>query len=210
METCYDTPTGVRSAPGQPTWEIAHLFPAQGEWTEGEFLALPTPHRFELVEGRLETLPTSSLFHALISEYLYERLKEYLQPHPVGRVVPSPIFIRLWHRQIRLPDLSLLFNARLAANRKKAQDGADLTIEVVSGDEEDRQRDFVEKRAVYAKAGIVEYWIADSETRTITVLALESGEYREAGKYNDGQQACSVLLPGFSVDVKQAFDAGNK
>src|SRR5437762_2741978 len=139
METSYDTPTGVRSALGQPTWEIAQLFPAQGDWTEGEYLALPTPHRFELVDGRLETLPMSSLFYALISEYIYERLKEYLKQNPIGRVVPSPIFIRLWHRQIRLPDLSLLFNARLAADRKKAQEGADLTIEVVSGNEDDRR-----------------------------------------------------------------------
>ena len=34
METSYDTPTGIHSTIGQPTWEIAHLFPSQGEWTE--------------------------------------------------------------------------------------------------------------------------------------------------------------------------------
>jgi Uma2 family endonuclease len=210
METSYDTPTGIRSTVGNPTWEIAHLFPSQGDWTEGGFLALPTPHRFELVDGRLETLPMSSWFHALISEYIYERLKEYLKTNPVGRVVPSPIFVRLWHRQIRLPDLTFVFNVRLAADRKKAQDGADFVVEVVSGDEEDRRRDLVDKRAAYAKAGIAEYWIVDPDTRTITVLALVGEEYREAGKYGDGQQAQSVLLPGFSVDVMRAFEAGEK
>lgn len=155
METSYDTPSGVRSAPGDPS---------QGEWTEGRYLALPTPHRFELADGRLEVLPLSSWFDTLISEYVYERLKEYLKQNPVGRIVPSPILVRLWHGQIRLPDLTLVFNARLAADRKKAQDGADFVVEVVSGDEEDRRRDLVEKRAVYAKAGIAEYWIVDPET----------------------------------------------
>src|SRR5690242_21764084 len=104
METSYETPTGVPSAMGGPTWEVAHLFPSQGEWSEAGYLALPTPHRFELVDGRLEALPMSSLFHALISEYIYEQLKAYLKQNPVGKVVPSAIFVRLWHRQIRLPD----------------------------------------------------------------------------------------------------------
>jgi hypothetical protein len=27
---------------GQPAWELALLFPAQGEWTEGAYLALDT------------------------------------------------------------------------------------------------------------------------------------------------------------------------
>lgn len=153
----------------------------------------------------------SSLFHALISEYIYERLKEYLQKNPIGKVVPSAIFVRLWRRQIRLPDLTFLFNARLAADRKKAQNGADLVVEVVSGDEKDRQRDLVEKREAYAKAGIAEYWIVDPELlRTITVLALDGEVYREAGKYSDSAQADSVLLPGFAVDVTQAFQAAEK
>jgi Uma2 family endonuclease len=210
METSYDTPTGEPSAMGGPTWEVAHFFPLQGDWTEGQYLALPTPHRFELVDGRLESLPMSSLFHALIAEYVYEQLKEYLKRNPVGKVVPSAIFVRLWHRQIRLPDLTFLFNARLKADRKKAQDGADLVVEVVSGDDQDRQRDLIEKPIVYAKAGISEYWIVDPETRTITVLTLDGATYREAGKYVDAQTAASILLPGFVVDVTEAFAAAER
>lgn len=210
METSYDTPTGVRSAPGNPTWEIAHLFPSQGDWTEGSYLALPTPHRLELVDGRLETLPMSSWFHALIAGFVSDCLKAYLLQHDVGRVAPAPIFVKVASRQIRLPDVTFCFHEHMAADRKKAQEGADFVVEVVSGDEDDCRRDLVEKPIVYARAGITEYWIVDPETRTITVLALADGEYRQAGKYGDGGQAQSVLLPGFSVDVTQTFDAGEK
>jgi Uma2 family endonuclease len=208
METSYDTPTGEPSTLGGPTWEVAHFFPLQGEWTEEQYLALPIPHRFELVDGRLEALPMPSWFHALISEYIYDCLKEYLKNNPVGRVVPSAIFVRLWQRQIRLPDLTFCFHEHMAVNRKKAQDGADLVIEVVSGEEKDRNRDLVEKPLVYAKAGITESWIVDPDTRSITVLALDGD--REAGKYIDGQTAASALLPGFVVDVTQAFQAAEK
>jgi Uma2 family endonuclease len=210
METSYDTPTGVRSALGGPTWEIAHLFPAQGDWSEADFLTLPAPHRFELVDGRLEELPMSSWFHALIAGFVTDCLKAYLAQNDVGRVSPAPIFVKLDNRKIRLPDVTFCFHARMPADRKKAQEGADLTIEVVSGDEDDRRRDLIDKREAYATAGIAEYWIVDPETRTITVLSLKKSEYLEAGKYGDGEQAPSVLLPGFAVDVAKALDAGNK
>ena len=57
MNPAYETPAGTASVFGGPTWEIAHLFPTQGHWTESSFLELPVPHRFELSEGRLEALP---------------------------------------------------------------------------------------------------------------------------------------------------------
>jgi Uma2 family endonuclease len=210
METSYETPTGVPSALGGPTWEVAHFFPLQGDWTEGQYLALPTPHRFELVDGRLEALPMSSWFHALIIGFIYDRLREYLRQSNVGVVSPVPIFVRVEQGQIRLPDVTFCFHEHMATNRKKAQDGADLVIEVVSGEEKDRQRDLIEKPIVYAKAGISEYWIVDPDTRTITVLALDGTVYREAGKYVDGGEAASVLLPDFVVDVTQAFAAAEK
>ena len=210
METSYDTPTGAPSTLGGPTWEVAHFFPLQGEWSENQYLALPTPHRFELVDGRLVALPMSSWFHALIIGFIYDRLREYVRQNDSGVVSPVPIFVRVEQGHIRLPDLTFCFHEHMAVNRRKAQDGADLVIEVVSGEERDRQRDLIEKPVAYAKAGITEYWIVDPDTRMITVLALDGASYREAGKYVDGQMAASVLLPGFVVDVGQAFRAAEK
>ena len=33
--------------PSGPTWEIAHLFPTQGHWSEEEYLALETNRRID-------------------------------------------------------------------------------------------------------------------------------------------------------------------
>ena len=46
----------------EPTWEIAQLFPAQGHWTEEEYLALDTNHLIEFSQGQLEVLPIAYLF----------------------------------------------------------------------------------------------------------------------------------------------------
>lgn len=78
-------------------------------------------------------------------------------------------------------------------------------VEVVSENEPNRDR--VKKKREYAAAGIPEYWIADPRDKTLTIFTLEAGaaEYREAGRYREGETAWSVLLDGLAIDVTAAF-----
>lgn len=46
----------------KPTYEIIDLFPAQGESTEEEYLALETNRLIELSKGNLEVLPLPAIF----------------------------------------------------------------------------------------------------------------------------------------------------
>ena len=108
-------------------------------------------------------------------------------------------------RQYREPDIVYLSAERLKATQQYP-DGADLVMEVVSEGEEARERDFVQKREEYAKAGIPEYWIIDPRQREIHVLALEGDAYVEHGVFNDGQVATSELLKNFTVNVGEVFD----
>jgi Uma2 family endonuclease len=82
-------------------------------------------------------------------------------------------------------------------------------MEVVSSDVKSHRRDYEEKRADYAQLRILEYWIVDPQTERITVLALKGKQYRIHGEFAPGQQATSLLLPGFAVDVTAVFAAGN-
>ena len=59
----------------------------------------------------------------------------------------------------------------------------------------------------YAEAGIPEYWIVDPQKRVITVLVLADAVYRVHGEFTPEQQATSVLLGGFAVDVAEVFAA---
>ena len=51
-----------------------------------------------------------------------------------------------------------------------------------------------------------EYWIVNPLDETIAVLVLRDGAYVEHGVFARGQQATSMLIPGFSVAVSQVFD----
>ena len=83
--------------------------------------------------------------------------------------------------------------------------GADLVVEIVSPD--NPERDTREKRADYAEATIPEYWIVNPEDETIVVLKLEGEQYTEHGVFRRGDAATSALLTGFTLPVKDVFDA---
>jgi Uma2 family endonuclease len=163
----------------------------------------------ELNNGRLEFPPRPDPFHQDIVAFLFAAFNVYLKDWPFGRAYFAPLPIRLWSGQIREPDIAVLRHHRLK-NKRKAPDGADLAVEVVSPGEEARERDLDTKRREYAKAKISEYWIVDPELRTITVLTLAGKTYKTHGCFTGGEAATSKLLKGFNVDVSEVFAAGDE
>lgn len=144
--------------------------------------------------------------HALIVQYLARQLDDFAVQRKLGRAVPAPLYVRLWDEQIRQPDVVFCFFDNIH-DRRKIQNGADLAMEVVSEGKENRDRDLVLKRALYARAGIREYWIVDPQEQLIAVLTLDGQEYRLAGEYKTGEEAVSLLLPGFALNVQAVFAA---
>jgi len=186
---------------------MAHFHPLQGEWTEAEYLALTTNHLIEFSNGCLEFLPLPTLFHQAIVLFLYGQLNSFVRGHIPGEVSAAPCRVRTIAGKYREPDI-LYVRPERVRDRHRPTNGADLLMEVVSGDADDRKRDLEEKRAEYEQARIPEYWIVDPQERTITVLILEETNYRIHGIFGVGSRATSAILPGFSVSVDEVFAAG--
>ncbi len=192
-----------RAAP-QPTWEVALLFPEQGNWSAEEYLALPGNRLLEFSEGRLEVLPMPTTLHQWIVGFLYRALETFVWPK-LGLVLMAPLRVQLWPDKFREPDVVFMFKKHRNRVGEEFWKGADLVMEVVSDEPEDRRRDLVTKRLEYARAGIREYWIVDPRRKQITVLRLKGKKYTIHGTFKPGQQARSRLLAGFSVDVATTF-----
>jgi Uma2 family endonuclease len=208
--TSRKTPPGQKNGRGQPAWELALLFPPQGMWTEEEYLALENSsenHMIELVDGFLEVLPMPDPFHQRIVGFLYRKLDDVVRENRFGEVLMAPLPVRLWALQMREPDIVFLKPNRVK-DAHRPPEGADLVVEIVSPGEDNRERDLQTKRREYAKAKIREYWIVDPATRTVTVLVLGARRFKVHGVFKEGDQAQSVLLRGFRVDVSETFAAG--
>jgi Uma2 family endonuclease len=186
---------------------VATLFPAQGGWSEDAYLDLTdgTNRRIELVDGRLEFLPMPTELHQALVAFLYHALLSFVTEADLGIVPYAPLRVRMPSGHYREPDVMFLRkeNFRLRANR--IWSGADSVMEIVSPDPKDRKTDFEDKLADYAQAGIAEYWIIDAERQNVIVHRLDGNRYTAHGQFTAGQQATSVLLNGFAVDVLALF-----
>lgn len=205
-----------KSKRGEPVWELAQSFPTQGNWTEDDFFDLDgrgTVRRrlHELSDGNLEVLPMPSPMHQRILLYVVLLLREYvLKAELKGEVLFAPMPVLLFPGTIREPDILFYYFDRIAPGETYPR-GADLVMEIVSQSPEDRKRDLVTKKQEYAQAGISEYWIIDPFEETITVLMLpkRAKAYKTHGEFQEGDNATSKLLKGFSLDVSKVLQSAN-
>lgn len=187
----------------EPTWDVARLFPNQGQWSEEEYLALDTNNLVEFSHGQLEVLPMPTHAHQMIAALLYRLLERFVSDRMMGWVLYAPLKIQLWPGKIREPDIVFMHKNHRERISNPFWTGADLVMEVVSPD--DPKRDTVHKRREYAQAGIPEYWIVDPREEQITVLTLDGERYAVHGQFGMGETATSALLDGFQVSVTEVF-----
>ncbi len=191
------------SADGQTIGD-ADMF--NGLWTVEQYLRLTerSNRLFEYNKGSIEVLPMPTDEHQDISGFLYTKLRTFLTKIG-GKVLYSPIPLKINEEQYREPDLLLLLDANDPRRQNAFWLGADMVIEIVSPS--NRKHDTKVKRDEYAQVGIPEYWIVDPKKETITILRLERVNYIEHGVFQRGDTATSALLEGFTVEVSAVLDA---
>ena len=159
----------------------------------------------ELVDGRVEVLPTPTDFHQAVVAFIYEMMAAFIRSRNLGTIRFAPLRVRMADGHFRMPDVQFISTAKDASRHDEYWDTADLVVEVVS--EDDRSRDLETKRFEYAEAGLPEYWIVDPIKLEVIVLKLVGNRYEEHGVFTAGQRATSVVLGGFVVEVDQVFSA---
>jgi len=205
--------TSVSPAPGnpEPAWEIARLFPPQGHWSEASYLSFTESlnQLVELVDGCVEVLEMPTKSHQTMVQYLLNALVTFLASGRLGDAISAPYRVRLRDQTFREPDIVVYLTENLGRFGERYGEGADLVVEVVSGDAASRNRDYQDKRRDYAEARIPEFWIVDPAERRILVLSLDGDAYAVSGESVLGDEAESKLLNGFRVSVAGVLQAGD-
>lgn len=207
-------PSPNSSAARRPSWEVAYLCPAQGNWTAYEYFKLENMFghhvRVELANGWLEVLPVPTEIHQDLIRFVLALLDAFVLPRKLGKTSFAGIRVRTKNGKephFREPDLAFMKAENAHRRSNEFWDGADLLMEVVSGSPDDRKRDYEIKALEYALARVSEYWIIDPEENRIRVLTLDGDVYKLHGDFTVGMTATSVMLPGFAVSVDEAFAA---
>ena len=123
-----------------------------------------------------------------------------------GKVFFSPFDVVLSDSDVVQPDLLFISNARShIVTDDNVQGAPDLVVEALSLSTSGH--DWTTKRELYGRHGVREYWIVDTDERTVTSLLPREGRLEVAQRYREGDELTSSVLAGFSIRVADVFGA---
>ena len=175
--------------------------------TYQDYLETPDDERYELLNGELIVIAAPNIAHQRTTFNLAFFLRIFVEKNGVGEVFVSPCDVVLSETNVLQPDVTFVSNARESIVMDKNIQGVpDLVVEVVSPSTDARDRET--KRNIYAQHGVPEYWLADPEERTVSVMVLEEDSYRESGVYAFEEALTSPALPGLLLPLADVFPSG--
>ncbi len=180
------------SLPLQPFDDIP-IPPPVGRMTEEQFVAWCTEDvRAEWVDGEVIIMSPASSYHSELIFWLAGVIGYYIDEKQLGRLFGIELITRLAAiKQRRLPDLMFVDKSRSDIIRPTYLEGPpDMALEVVSDDSVDR--DWKDKYAAYARAGVREYWVIDPLVKRAALFVLVNGRFEQAEEA-DGWLASTVI-----------------
>lgn len=175
-----------------------------GTWTYDDLFSLPDDgRRYEIIEGELYEMPSPNFWHATTIMNLIALLLPVVGALR-GRLYTASLDVFFPGADPVVPDILAILPSSRAVGRQRGVEGPpDLIIEVLSPS--NRGHDLLTKRALYARAGVREYWIVDPGNRTVDVLTLDHDAFHAVDDPSPGDEIASPLLGNATFLAGQIF-----
>jgi len=174
------------------------------KYTYEDYLKTPDDVRYELIEGELLMTPSPNTEHQSISMELGYQMVKFVKDNNLGRIFYAPYDVYLDQENVLEPDILFVSKERLSIiGEKNIQGAPDLVVEIVS--ESNAYRDVIQKKRLYARFGVKEYWLVIPGEKMIEVYNLDKQGYRLSQTCLVGDTLESQVLKGFKPELREIF-----
>ncbi len=183
---------------------MAQTSAVKKKYTYEDYLKTPDDKRYELVEGELVMTPSPKTEHQRIAGKLDFHLRKFAMENKNGEVFFAPYDVYLDEENVLQPDI--LFVSQERSNiigENNIQGAPDLVVEILS--EATAYRDAVQKKMLYARFGVKEYWMVAPKEKFIEMYSLKNKEYALVKTFFYDDTLESPALPGLRVALKEIF-----
>lgn len=175
---------------------------AERHWTYEDYLGLDDGVYFEIIGGKPFMSPAPELFHQRWVVRFLKAMERHVEARKLGEVLVAPIDVVLDRLNVVQPDLVFVSHANAHLLQLRGIMGApDLVVEIISPGT--LHRDRCDKRDLYARFGIREFWLADVANRSLEVLTLQNGAYQLFSCATGEGKVRSHIFPDFELDLAQ-------
>ena len=166
------------------------------------------PNRYELLNGRIVVNPPAGYPHGSVGSMLQCLLVTFVRAHRLGRVFDSSQGIALPSGDTVEPDHSFVSAKRWAASPppehgKFLRVVPDLVVEVLSTATASRDRG--EKKAIYERNAVREYWLVDTRSRELRVFVLGDARFDAGTLVVASERWRSTVVEGLEVSPDEIF-----
>jgi len=174
------------------------------KYTYADYLKTPDDERYELIEGDLIMTPAPVMRHQRISGDLYSEVRIFVKENDLGNILYAPCDVHLDNENVVQPDILFISKERLdIIGEKNIQGAPDLVIEIIS--ESTAYRDLVQKKKLYARFGVKEYWIVIPEESSVDLFTLKDNAFVLHKSYSKDDTLQSQLLQKLKIELKKIF-----
>ena len=173
-------------------------------YTYDDYLKTPDDKRYELIEGELSMTPSPITNHQRISGRIEFELRKFVSGNDYGEIFDAPYDVYFDDENVVQPDILFISKDRLnIIGDKNLQGAPDLVIEILS--ESNAYRDLIQKKKLYARFGVKEYWIVVPGEKTIDIHILKDKTYQLYKTLGEYDTLESQILKGFKMELKGIF-----
>ncbi len=174
----------------------------QHQWTYTDYLTLDDEKRYEIIEGELFMAPAPLVFHQEISSELFGMIWTFVKKNELGKVLAAPIDVILSDNSITQPDIVFVAKDNYQVIAKHGLIGPpDFVVEIISPSS--IRRDRHQKKMLYEKFGIKEYWIVDPANKSIEQFNIVDGKYELTGFAAEKGTVISQVIDGLEIKVEE-------
>jgi len=179
-------------------------------WTYRDYLELKDEKRYEVINGELIMVPAPSYGHQKSSSNLVRILDHYVYNNKLGEILFAPFDVILDDNTIVQPDILFISKENLENIKERGLFGVpDLVVEIVSPSS--LKIDIKDKRQIYEKFSVKEYWLIFPKEKIIEILTLNSlGKYEvfdftSLEEQPDKTFINSKIFSGLEIDLNNIF-----
>ncbi len=176
-------------------------------YTYEDYLTFPEDGwGYQIIEGELVVSPSPKTIHQDILLNFGYALKFHIKKTKSGYVYLAPFDVILDNQNIVQPDILYISNKNKNILTKDNVKGApDFVVEILS--QSNKQYDVINKKDVYQKFGVSEYWIIDPENKSVDVYSLDKKQFNPYQHKEKNGTVSSKILKTFSISLQEIFDS---
>jgi|AntRauTorckE6833_2_1112554.scaffolds.fasta_scaffold85826_1 Uma2 family endonuclease len=160
--------------------------------------------RYEIIGGELFMTPAPSTLHQRILRKLLVKLDIYIEEHGLGEVFSAPTDVILSMTDVVEPDLLFISKKQLKIiTKKNIVETPNLVMEILSKNTAAVDRN--QKKALYERYGVKEYWIVNPEEKQIEQYVLQDESFALNAQLGASEKLTSKVIEGFSLYLPDVF-----